>query len=478
MAEPSVVLPRRVIGKARSQNAYSAIASGDPARRDDAIDLNRSIEIARRGASAAATMRAMFETNGLVSTAVASLVGLANTEIKLSVYDTATQEFSRQGLLAAEAVLSSLASPWDYTGYTDHRGLESLAETMLLEVALTGGIGLELVLDTWRLPRDVNLFGYDTITYVSKGQGRKVPTQVGVDSQEIRLDLPTVFIGESLKSARRRYALPLLHSGLQRVFHYETFLEDSWRVVRQAGSNRLVVSLDYEKVVQSAPLDIQQDGAKLAQYLEGVRSAHETVLQGLAPEDALVVYNLAEVDTVRVVGEKAEIRELIEALAGLAASALKSNPSLLGLRIGGSQNTSTTEAMLAIKTAELIRIPVQDVLSKALTLAVRLYGVDAYVVAEFSDIDLRPAMELEAHAAIRQNRVLELLSLGRITDDEAQSLLGLGSLPSSGEELSGTRFYDAKAPDSTPVAATNSRNRQISPETPTAAGGADEAQRP
>jgi hypothetical protein len=62
-------------------------------------------------------------------------------------YTTATQEFSREGTLAAEAVLASLTTDWDYTsGYSDSRGMPSLVETLLLEVLLTGGIGLELVL--------------------------------------------------------------------------------------------------------------------------------------------------------------------------------------------------------------------------------------------------------------------------------------------------------------------------------------------
>lgn len=478
MAEPSVVLPRRVIGKARSQTPFHGIPTGETIRRDDNLDLTRSASELRRGASAAAVMRAQFDLNDMISTAVASLVGLANTKLKLAVFDTATQEFTRPGLLAAEAILASLSTPWDYTGYTDHRGLSSLTETMLLEVALTGAVCAELVLDKWRLPRDVNLFGYDTVLYVSKGDGRKVPSQRNPNGDDIILDLPTIFIGESLKTARRRYAIPLLHSGIQRVTQYEHFLEDSWRVVRQAGSNRLVVQLAYEKVVQSAPPEVQRDPGKLSQYLDQVRTLHEDVLRNLAPEDALVVYDLAQVNSVRTVGEKADIRELIEALAGLAASALKTNPSLLGLRIGGSQNTATVEAMLSLKTAELLQKPVCDVLSKLLTLAVRLYGVDAYVEVEFEEMALRPALELEAHMAILQNRVLELLSLGRITDDEAQSLLGLGSMPASAPELTGTQFYGSKAPDSVPVSATNSRNRQISPNTPNSSGGRDQEQRP
>ncbi len=141
------------------------------------------------------------------------------------------------------------------------------------------------------------------------------------------------------------------------------------------------------------------------------------------------------------------------------------------MRLGGSQNVGSTESMQSVKSAELFQGPVEEAMSRALTLACRLYGVDCYVELAFNPIDLRPASELEAHLAIRQNRALELLSYGRITDDECQALLSLGSLPAGAENLSGTKFLATKTPDSLPVAATNSRNRQISPEGPTSGGG-------
>ena len=75
MAEnPAVVLPRRVIGKARSQTPFSAAKAGEAIRRDDASDLNKSIRDSRSAASAAAAMRAHFETSDLLSTAVAQFV--------------------------------------------------------------------------------------------------------------------------------------------------------------------------------------------------------------------------------------------------------------------------------------------------------------------------------------------------------------------------------------------------------------------
>jgi hypothetical protein len=143
----------------------------------------------------------------------------------------------------------------------------------------------------------------------------------------------------------------------------------------------------------------------------------------------------------------------------------------------GSQNVASTEALLSTKLAASFQKPVEAVLSRALTLAVRMYGVDVYVKARFNDIELRPKSELEAHMSMRQQRVLELLSLGRITDDEAQSMLGLGSIPESAEELSGTMFLDKKGMDTLPASGTNAINRNLQPDGATSGGGKDNAQR-
>jgi hypothetical protein len=481
-----VALPRRVIGKARSQTAYSGIAPNTQIRRDDQVDINRSIRDAR-SASAATQMRAQFETNGIVSTAIANFVAMMRVPYRIYAYETATEEFSKDGVKAAEAVIASLSSAWDYTkGYSDQRGFEALIETMRLEVLLSAGVGLELVLDNNRLPRNMHVFPYDSVTRLSKGD-KKVPTQKAVGGgDDIVLDLPTIFIAESMKPAKRKYALPLLHAGLGRVFHYEQFLEDAWRAIRQAGHARTVVTLDYDMVAASAPQEIRSDPAKLASYLDDVRVAHEQVLSGLAPEDCLVVYSTAQVAALKASGEKAEVSQLIDQLSGLSASALKSSPTTLGLRLGGAQNTSSTEALLSSKTAELLQGPVEEALSKALTLAVRLYGVDVHVQLKFDAIDLRPQLELEPHKSMQQARVLEQLSLGILTDDEANVMIGNTSLPDGMAPLSGTGFYGQKtAADAgvdgegtMPANAANSRNRQVAPQTPSSAGGRDNKQRP
>lgn len=478
---PVVTLPRRVAGKARTQSAYATrtMESGQTVRRDDQSPANQSIQSLRFATTSASLVRDLVDKNGLASTALINLLSLADSGYQLYAYKTWTQEFSREGLLAAETILSALDTNWSYDkGYTDRRSLDLLIETALWEVGLTGGVGAELVLDSYRLPRDLVIFPYDQVVWKSNGKGGRYPAQKPPSMEEVELNYPTVFIAESVKSATRKYAVPFMASGVQRLLQYEDFIEDMWRVVRRAGEPRLVAKLSYDKVLASAPPEVQSDATQLSTYLDSMRSTIEGLLNGLAPEDALVIYDVVEVDQLSSAGEKKDFKELLNELSGQAATALKSNASMLGMRLGGSQNVASTEAMLSTKIAQRLQKPVAEVMSRALTLAVRLYGVDAYVEFRFKPINLRPEEELEAHKTMQQSRVFQLLSAGRITDDEAQVMLGLGSLPEEAAALSGTWFYETKAPNTLPASGTNARNANVMPETPSSGGGADNEQRP
>lgn len=465
MAEPSLILPTRIAGKAKTQTSASGQERGASLRRDDRIDPNVSIQTLRSGRTAAAQMRSLAEVDGMASAVNASMVATAFSGWRVEAYQSWTNEFSREGLRAAEMIVSALDTLWNYTsGYQDKLTIDELAVTGILEVMLTGGCACELVLDNARIPQYIALFPYDTITWKANGRGGRYPSQKSTTGEDVDLNIPNVWAAECMKSADRVYAIPHTHSGVKQLIQYTGFIEDMQRVVRRNGQPRLLAKLDYQKVISTATPEILNDPSRLSAYLETTRAGVETLLSGLEPEDALVFYDIAEIDSVKTDGEKRDYSVLLSELSGLTASALKSNPSALGLRMGGSQNVSSTEAMLSMKLARLIQVPVETVLSRALTLAVRMYGVDSYIKFKFEPIDLRPSHELEAHKAILQNRVLELLSLGRLTDDEAQTMLGLGSIPDTAEELSGTGFYNSKAPDTVPVSKSNSRNQDITPD--------------
>lgn len=478
-----VVLPRTIVGKSRTQVPTSGRERGQAIPTDNFHSLDTSIRDRRGFSTAAAFLRQLFRVDGIVSSVAQSLVGFAMSGYSVSGYQTGTLTMSPEAIRVAQALLASWDTVWDYSqGYADKPSVNTILEQALLEVALTGGVGAELVLNTGRLPDRLQLFGADTIIWESNGKGGKYPTQRARNPRPgqpsiVQLNLPTVWVAESLKTLDQVYSLSFLYAGLGRLIHFDEFIEDMRRVVRASGAPRPVLKIKYEEALRTAPIEYKNDPEKLKAYLESVRSSVETIVGTLAPEEALVVFDIVEVDSIASVGEKADYKEMLDALSGLTASAMKSNPSALGLRLGGSQNVATVEALLYAKVAANLQNPVEEIMSRALTLGIRLAGVDGFIKFKFNEIELRPKTELESHLSIRQNRTLEQLSLGRITDDEAQIALGLGPLPPGAPKLSGTMFYETKAPSETPSPNSDPNGRQVSSDQPTSAGGKDNEKR-
>lgn len=142
--------------------------------------------------------------------------------------------------------------------------------------------------------------------------------------------------------------------------------------------------------------------------------------------------------------------------------------SVLG-HSSGSQNIASTESMLFVKYCQGVQNKINSIMSRALSLAVRLLGHDCYVEFAFDKIDLRPDSELEAYAAMKQSRILEQLSIGLISDEEASIEL-TGRLPPEGApQLSGTFFRDPSRQPvviENPKSNTSALNRNLKPDTP------------
>ena len=222
-------------------------------------------------------------------------------------------------------------------------------------------------------------------------------------------------------------------------------MDDIRRAIRQNGHTRTNISIDIDKILQTAPKDVKEDADKLRTYLEGIRDDIVTSVQSLAPEDALVTFNTVTAENLQSgLGSKLDYNPLLTTLSGLYATAMKTPPTAIGLRLeSGSQALGNVESLIFAKTAKAIQAPVEQVLSRALTLACRLFGLDVYCNFLFKKIDLRPESELEAFRVMEQDRVLDLLSLGMISDEEAAWELDLGPLPENYVPLSGTFFRDA-----------------------------------
>jgi hypothetical protein len=187
--------------------------------------------------------------------------------------------------------------------------------------------------------------------------------------------------------------------------------------------------------------ETRSDPEKLTAFFEDVRSQIESTIAGLNPEDAIVLFDSAEIASISSAGDKADYTSVLETMNGMLASSLKSMPSMLGMRMAGSQSLSNTESLTFLKLVEGIRRPVETVMSRALTLAVRIVsGTDSYVKFEFHPVEIRPETELSAHKSVVQQSIMRDLSLGYLTDDEAAHLLGRFPRAPGAPNLSGTGF--------------------------------------
>jgi len=116
-------------------------------------------------------------------------------------------------------------------------------------------------------------------------------------------------------------------------------------------------------------------------------------------------------------------------------------------------------------------------MSRALTLSLRLLGFEGYVEFKFNAIDMRPAHELEAFFTMKQNRIMQQLSMGYVTDDEASWMLGSFPRAEGAPDLSGTLFMQQnQVGNPTPNDDPMGRNTQS--DQPTSAGGEDNEERP
>lgn len=464
-------LPKGVGGAAKAKTKAGQTESGTQISQLTSY-LNKDLRSLRTSSVPTEAVRILARMNGTVSAAVFSFVQVANTDHKILAYDSITHEFSMEGSLLAQSILARFDTLYDYSeGFGDKQSVGSLKETLLREVVLTGADAAELVLDKQRLPDRLNVIAYETLRMVSDGKGGRYPEQQ-TSGDPVKLDIPTFFVAESNREAAYAYVFSMLEAAIEDAYIYNGFIQDMVRSVRRSG-NRLVVTLDTAKVVNTMPAAERNDPKKVKAYLEANLKTFTAIIDGLEPEDALVIYDTGKAEILDSKGEKSDYTYLMNALSGNLATSLKTSPSILGLRINGSQSLSNTESLVFLKVAAALHLPVETVLSRALTLACRLYGLDVYVNFKFDPIDLRPELELEAFKTMKQARVIEQWGLGLLTDDQAAMILTGKPRAPGAPALSGTMFHQKGGSTSADMAAKASPNngaqeQAMQPDTPAA----------
>lgn len=327
------------------------------------------------------------------------------------------------------------------SGFSQVDSIRSTSEALAKEGLLYGGMSMELVLDKGRFPYKFQPVSVTKIKFYEDNSGgtkglKPVQDVGGVD---IDLDIPTFFMVYLDPSLLDAYPQSPMESAIQPVIASATFFNDLRRVMARHVYPRYNVSIDEEKLKAAIPPEILNDSEKLPGHLNGIIEGIQTTISNLGVEEALVHFDFIKVEYIKGDTDTAEKFETIKSLidANLAKGA-KTMPAVLG-NGSGSQNVASTETLLfSLGANSMVRLKLQELYSKAITLACRLFGQDVTVSFEFDEIELRPPTELEAFRTMRFERLCKEWGLGLISDMEFCMRVNYAPMPKGFASQSGT----------------------------------------
>jgi hypothetical protein len=408
--------------------------------------------------------------------------------IRMAVSQTYTAvAYSSDGRIDVDAtklvqqILSRMEHVGDYTaGFSQNPSIRSSSESLAKELMLYGSASLEVIFDKALTPSKLQPISVTNIDFIADGLGVR-PVQI-IGSETRDLDTPA-FIYTSLdQDLLSAYSTSPLEPALQPTLFGHELLNDIRRIVRRVLFPRLKAVVDEDKFRANLPAEIQFDPEKLNEYMTSFILDLETRLNNLAPEEALIYFDTLDL-TLESRGNDSlgdELKVLQSLIDGKTASGSKALGAILG-HGAASSNIASTEAALFLKSVQgAVQAKLNELYSRALTVAVRVMGVDVSVQFKYADIDLRPAAELVAFHQTKQAMVLEQLSLGLITDEEASIQL-TGHLPPEGyKPLSGTMFKSKQEAQPTDQSSNNGStlNQNLNSDAPAQGRGGNTKRNP
>ena len=431
---------------------------------------NSDVTALRNGATTSATIRSLGKASPDLSSALFSTTRMAVSPGYLVLSRNLDGTLNEDGTRLAQQLCRrfDLLGPTE-GGFNNFPSLRSASESLGRELMMLGGAGLELILGKTRVPEGLQPVSIEKIKWKYNGR-KKVPYQV-LGGEEISLDIPTFFYVALDQDLTTAYADSPVQASLQAILASQDFMNDLRRVFRRAIHPRVLAEIKEDLWRKNVPAEILHDPVKLQEFMDTTVSQIQNLLDGLNPEDALVLFDTLEVSY--LTGGNNSLSKEYETLANIInsklASGAKSSAVVLGHDATGSTNIASTQSMLFVKNVEGgVQTKINEIYSRALTQAIRLFGVDAVVEFTYDSIDLRPQSELEAFKVMKQDRVLKQLSLGLTTDAEASLIITKSLPPVEMTPLMGTRFMDGEASQDSTISApesnTGAKDRTLNPD--------------
>lgn len=469
-----LIAPPKVRAKQQTQSSFSkrtpTTSSDIRLPITDRGTANIDALTLRFGINTKETIRALATVSPDLSASVWAYQRMVVTRNHKAVARNEDGTANREATQALQQVISRMNSLTDYSsGFNNISSIQAVGEALAKELRLYGSCSLELVLDKALLPSRFQPISTTQIAFFEAKDGMNFPVQI-IGGREINLDIPGFFYEVLDQDLLTAYSDSPMEAALQATLADHDFSNDLRRVIKRALHPRLDATIDVDQFRKQMPHDAMGDPEKTRQFEEAFFASIDQTVNGLEPDDALVHFGSIKFDYLN--NGNVTLNKEWDSLQAMnnakMATGTKTPPAVLG-HGAGSQNIASSESMLFVKYAEGIQAKLNSIFSRAFTLALRLLGFDVYCQFSFDDIDLRPTAELEAFKAMKQSRILELLSIGLIGDEEACLEL-TGRLPADGAKpLSGTFFKQGSSdPNAAPYSNTgqNATEQAITPDTP------------
>lgn len=426
----------------------------DDSKKDSVLDVPEYVEHlndiseTRLSQNSIELIEELMHTDPDVSAALNAYLTTSDTEMLFKVVDSAG-ETSLDGQKLLESIMYKIFDISDYSlGFQSKPSLREFLEGLRYMLLMRGAIGCELVFDKTAQPYEIRNVDMNTVKFKESASGTFKPVQETDAVKDLSLDIPTFFTARYKQNPTNPYNYSFFTSAINTIAARQVVINDLYRIMKVVGYPRITLKVFEEVIKNRAPKKLQNDPEGFNTWMNSNLRAIANAFDGIRPDQPFAHTDSVEPSILnqRQPGSGLQVSEIIDTLNAQNQAGLKVVATVLGRGESGV-NTASVEARIFTLSAESVNGPIADIMSRILTLALRMSGFDGKCKVWFRHAELRPDLELESLRIQKQTRLLKDLSLGKISD-EYYNIEMYGFLaPDGAEELSGTRFLNSPSQD-------------------------------
>jgi hypothetical protein len=243
--------------------------------------------------------------------------------------------------------------------------------------------------------------------------------------RKVILDVPTFRYIPLQPALGKPFGRPMVSPALFVCLFLMTLLLDLKRVIKQQGYPRLDLSIDFARLREMMPEDIEGDPLRFKEFVDGVVDSVVNYYKNLKPDDAYVHDDTISVN--RPVGavdssSLGAVDALFKALERMATRALKTMPLMMATTDGVSEANANRQWEIYVAGIKSIQHLIESMMEYHLTFALRAQGLRAHVQWRFAELRAAELLRDAQVQALKTQTAKLQYEQGWISQNEAAQL--------------------------------------------------------